>query len=196
MQFERPLVAQSRHVASSDLKIARCVAPSARAGFVRPVRIRPHTVIRRRPDAGSPLQNVLLRVLSAEFFAAFFRNFIHGPAAVLRTRRLGLPRVESQGGWFRELWLRHGRIRCPAAPCNGDRAPACSGSRIGPHPCRYCLGSLSGRRCRRWTGRDGEACRGDDRRLAVEDRSPKDCACARVLREWSLLMMERHDGEA
>ena len=30
------------------------------------------------------VQNVLLRVLSAEFFAAFFRNFIHGPAAVLK----------------------------------------------------------------------------------------------------------------
>ena len=27
---------------------------------------------------------MLLRVLSAEFFAAFFRNFIHGPAAVLK----------------------------------------------------------------------------------------------------------------
>ena len=38
--------------------------------------------------------------------------------------RLGLSRVESQCGWLRELWLRHGRTQRPAAPLNGDRASA------------------------------------------------------------------------
>src|SRR5882672_865257 len=34
--------------------------------------------------------------------------------------RLGLSRVESQGGWLRELWLCAGCTWRPAAPCNGD----------------------------------------------------------------------------
>src|SRR5258708_38572995 len=48
--------------------------------------------------------------------------------------RLGLSRVESQGGWLCELWLRHGRTWRPAAPRNGDRASARPDSLIGPLP--------------------------------------------------------------
>jgi hypothetical protein len=36
--------------------------------------------------------------------------------------RLSLSRVESQGGRLRELWLRHGCTRRPAAARNGDRS--------------------------------------------------------------------------
>src|SRR5439155_17297777 len=38
--------------------------------------------------------------------------------------RLGLSRVESQGSRLRELWLRHGRTRRPAASLDGDRSSA------------------------------------------------------------------------
>src|SRR3989442_5227953 len=84
--------------------------------------------------------------------------------------RLGLSRVESQGGWLRELWLRHGRTQRPAASPNGDRDSARPDSLIGPHPCRHLVGSLPRRRCRRRAGRAGGTCRGDDRRSAVVDR--------------------------
>src|SRR2546428_11956723 len=84
--------------------------------------------------------------------------------------RLGLSRVESQGGWLRELWLRHGGTQRPAASPNGDRDSARPDSLIGPHPCRDPLGSLPGRRRRRRTGRAGGACPDADRRSAVVDR--------------------------
>src|SRR4030081_2936252 len=89
--------------------------------------------------------------------------------------------MESQGSWLRELWLRHGRTRRPAASSNGDRASARPDSLVGPHPCRHPVGSLPRRRCRRWTGRAGGACRGADRRSIVVDRSLEDGARQRVL---------------
>src|SRR5882672_5787604 len=45
--------------------------------------------------------------------------------------RLGLSRVESQGGWLCELWFCYGCTGRPAAPPNGDRASACP--RLGRH---------------------------------------------------------------
>src|SRR6267378_6870344 len=95
--------------------------------------------------------------------------------------RLGLPRVESQGGWLRQLWLRHGRTRRPAAPRNYDRASTRADSLIGPHPCRHLVGSLPRRRCRRRTDRVGGACRDADRRSLVVDRSLEGGARQRVL---------------
>src|SRR6266849_1736266 len=110
------------------------------------------------------------------------------PRVQLRTRssaqerhRLGLSRVESQGGCLRELRFRNGRARRPAAPRNRNRGSARAGSLLGPHPCHYPLGSLQGRRCRRWTGRAGGECRGADRRSAVVDRGLEDGARRRFL---------------
>ena len=98
-----------------------------------------------------------------------------------RTHRLGLSGVASQGGLLRELWLRRGRTQRPATPPNGDRASARPDSLIGPHPCRHPDGSLPGRRCRRWTGRVGGACRNADRRSLVVDCGLEGGAHQRVL---------------
>src|SRR5258706_3697729 len=89
--------------------------------------------------------------------------------------------MESQGGWLRELWLRNGRTGGPATPVERDRASARPGSLIGPHPCRHPVGSLPGRRCRRWTGGAGGARRGADRRSVVVGCRVEDGACRRVL---------------
>src|SRR5437762_621008 len=77
--------------------------------------------------------------------------------------RLGLSRVEPQSGCLRELWLSHGRTQRPAAPPDGDRASTRADPLIRPHPCRHLVGSLPGRRCRRWTGRARGACQDADR---------------------------------
>src|ERR1700720_4413126 len=46
--------------------------------------------------------------------------------------------------------------------------------RSSVHNCRHLVGSLPRRRCRRWIGRAGGACRDTDRRSAVVDRSLED----------------------
>ena len=98
------------------------------------------------------------------------------PGIQLRSRRsaqerhrLGLPGVASQAGFLRELRQRGRRTQRAAAARNGDRDSTCSHSFIGPHPGRHSVGSLPGRRRRRWIGRVGRDCRGDDRRLVVVD---------------------------
>ena len=118
----------------------------------------------RPPYKNEAVQRWTAAIAQSDGFVFVTPEYNFGPAAVLKERdRLGLSRMESQGRRVRELWLRTWRTRRPAAPRNGDRAAARPGSLIGPHPRRHPVGSLQGRRCRRWTGRAGGTCRGADR---------------------------------
>jgi len=55
-------------------------------------------------------------VAQSDGFVIVTPEYNYGASAVLKNAiDWGLSRVESQGGWFRELWLRHGRPQRPAA---------------------------------------------------------------------------------
>jgi hypothetical protein len=124
----------------------------------------------RRPYDHEVVKKWTAAIAQSDGFIIVTPEYNYGPAAVAEERhRLGVPRVESQGGWLRELWLRDGRTRRPAAPRNSDRAPARAGSFVSPHPCRHPVGSLPARRCRRRTRPAGGVGRSADRRSLVVD---------------------------
>src|SRR6478609_8931286 len=123
----------------------------------------------RPPYKNEVVQRWTAAIAQSDGFVFVTPEYNYGPPAVLKNAIDWVYPEWNRGGWLRDLWFRHGRTRCPAAPLNGDRTSTRPDSLIGPHPCRNSVGSLPRRRCRCWTGRAGGTCRGDDRRSAVVD---------------------------
>jgi NAD(P)H-dependent FMN reductase len=134
-------------------------------------------------DAGSPevVQRWTAAIAQSDGFAFVTPEYNYGPSAVLKNaidwvypewkrKAAGFVSYDSAMGARSVQQLRETAIELQLAPI-----------RSSVHPCRHPVVSLPRRRCRRWTGRTGRACRDADRRSAVVDRSPEDGAHQRVL---------------
>ena len=135
----------------------------------------------RAPYKNEAVQRWTAAIAQSDGFVFVTPEYNYGPAAVLKN---AIDWVYLE--WNRKAagFVSYGSVmgaRRPAAPPNGDRASARPDSLVGPYPCCHPVGSLPRRRCRRWIGRAGGACRGADRRSAVVDRSLENGARQRVL---------------
>ena len=93
--------------------------------------------------------------------------------------RLGLSRMESQGGCIRELTAPRWAQAASSSSVKRRSRFSWPDSLIGPHPCHHLVGSLHGRRCRGRTGGPRATGQGNDRRSAVVHRGPAGDACQR-----------------